>query len=352
MLTNIRIALWSGFWGGLFVGVPLGAFVLYSFLVNWNLYPKPLVYEQSAPSGPAVVAPTQPAQLTGRALVNPKSPSENPFLPLSTEEIRKIYNEVIAYHDFLDYMKIFLPISLLLLITLGGTLGNHFVRANVFEAREKIAESMQKELSSKTDEAKVALEKAKVSYDSLTHRIDIKINHALIGVDYALANIFWRNKFPKFSVTYCDRALKRVAHILPFLEGDDLKRMEQHSIRLTGELAYYYAECFLTASSDRAEDGENAIRLARELYKRLDKLIEDPEKIVNIDNYVFTVSRARPISGDDKVTWVTTYKNHREALSALLARELNDGGKMLATYDKFLKELESRTNSVPKRGRR
>jgi hypothetical protein len=335
----------SFFIQGLLIGGLAGAFVLYISLVIVNLYP---VGAQTP-----IERPVQKNKDTGSSevLKNEVEYKEriSASLALTQDEFRKLYEEILSYHHFLDYMKIFLPISLLLLVTLGGTLGSHFVKANVYEAKEAMKRDLKEDLKEKTEEAQKALLIAEASYTKSVEglielrkevetRIKLKIDHALISINYALATNFWRNGLVSNSIVYGERALSCLDSILPALTDNERMRLETHKVNLLGDLAYYHAELYRQRKND--ENATRALELARMIVVKLDCLTTHVEKMAQIDNFLFAMSQVELLTHDDKQAWKKTFRNYREPLKAFLKQEVSNGEKVLESYDTFLGKME------------
>jgi hypothetical protein len=279
---------------------------------------------------------------------------------LKPDELRELYKEVLSYQSFMSYMKIFLPVALLLGITLGGTLGHYFVRSNVFESQtimkkelldsqKQTKDELVQYIKEKTEDALKSLDKARISYENtqskiekleedLTEKITVKSEIEMMNIYYALSYGFFLNKNLSHAIRFAKECLNSVDNLLFYknIPENELKDIKEKRLFATGDLAYYYADRY--TDKKNKDDAVEGLRMARLLPDHFDE-IKQGNKIALIDSYISVISRVGPLTESDKETWKKIFKDYRNPIKEFIT-DINTGESEFASYEKFLESID------------
>jgi hypothetical protein len=350
-----------------------------------------------------VMLPARDARRLSQPPATTTSPAteeaKNALLFFSPDEMRRLNRELITYQNFHENLKIFLPVLGVILVTVFGTLGFYLVRSNFFEAQMGMKDDVQKRLTEMSadlrewkkdakadaDSAKTSLKNdfgefqvrskelqdatrddlARKAQEAATAATDAKEAARLAReesralafeqtnqihlqneqVNYALALSFWRMGDHERAISYARRALEGAQLVLGQLDETDSRRsmLAEHVWSVTADLAYYCAESHEVSGS--REDTDEALRCARLLSAHLEAQTSthriEEGWIALIDNYLFVVSRVKPLTIQDRDAWKACFerwrRHVREHLRDSLPPERAD--ELFRSYEAFANSL-------------
>ena len=347
---------------GIGIGAPAGALVLLSIFViltYLNLYQpffiqqRSNIYQNRMLGNYSILPDTKLLDTEAKGFAN--------SLYLKPDELKELYREVLSYQSFMSYMKIFLPVALLLGITLGGTLGHYFVRSNVFESQtimkkelldsqKQTKDDLVQHIKEKTDDSLEALGKAKISYEDsqskidkiqedLTEKITTRNDIEMMNIYYALSYSFFLNKDFVHAIMYTKKCLDSIDHLLlsKIILESEIEDIKEQRWFVIGDLAYYCADSY-TAKKNK-DDAVEGLRMARLLPEHFDE-VKKRNKIALIDSYISVISRVGPLTESDKATWKKIFKDYRNPIKEFLT-DIKTGEREFASYKKFLESIDA-----------
>ena len=316
---------------------------------------------------------------------------------LSEKEFKNVSRELLQWKEFREYMKIFFPVALILLLSLGATLGLYFVKAQVIEVHKQIQDHLDTSLASKVDEMKSVsttraneiksdlqdsllqiekrldeknafLEKVQKLQEEMVNstakelreefaslknadfeklKQDTKAYHEASALEILkekplmfqeMAMLWWLSDVPNKSKVWAEDTLTLIEKIMPRLGDKEKQFFERKKIEIMGDLHYYYTDSCLKYKE--AKDGEKALDLARSLISQVMQL-EGQLRAPQLENYLYTISHLSPLTESDRQTWKKLYEDNQAVIESYLTKYSRSAPQKIAHYRTFYTSLKS-----------